>query len=74
MVFVHVDKMRLVGYRMLFEFKDITEAKGLGSRCFRSGKHAKEIWLRVVDLLLPFCKWELFRKVMHCCGGLHFYG
>ena len=38
--------------------------------CFQVGEHAKQIWVRVVGLLLHFWNWEEFRKMGDCCGGL----
>ena len=37
--------------------------------CSQNGERFKEVWVRVVGLLLHFWSREVFRKIGDCCGG-----
>ena len=37
--------------------------------CSQYCERIKEVWVRVVGLLLHFWSWEVFRKIGDCCGG-----
>lgn len=37
--------------------------------CFRKGTHAKEVWVKLVEMPLHFWSREIFKKFRDCCGG-----
>lgn len=72
MEFEDGEEVERVLKRGVRRFKDkllLLEKWSAGVGCLHLGNHAKEVWVRMVGLMLHFWNGKVFRKIGDCCGG-----